>query len=68
MKGHCPRPPLWSASRSIVLALERFDVFLCPLLPGGPLRRTSMVVEFGAYGLEVRSWFLDNFRITNNCS
>ena len=36
-------------------ALERFDVFLCAI-PCGLLRRTSMVVEFRANGLEARFW------------
>jgi hypothetical protein len=42
-----------SANRIIVLALERFDVFLCAI-PGGLLRRTSMVVGLEPYGLEPR--------------
>jgi hypothetical protein len=42
---------------SIVLALDRFDVFLCAI-PDGLLRRTSMVVEVEAYGLQVRLWIV----------
>jgi hypothetical protein len=44
-----------SASRSIVLAFERFDVFRCAILAAShaAIRR---VAQLEAYGLEARFW------------
>src|ERR1039458_7892490 len=44
-----------SASRSIVLALERFDVFRCAILAAS-YAAVNMVVQLETYGLEARFW------------
>jgi hypothetical protein len=44
-----------AASRSIVFALERFDVFRCAILAASHAA-ISMVVQFGADSLEARFW------------